>query len=164
MKLTHEQKNTVKRWAEEGAGLSEIQTRLLDEFSIRLSYMETRFLVIDLDATIKDAPSQEETQPQAVLADAAADAIGEDVADDEIETEALPAEGEVSVDINPITRPGFAVAGTVVFSDGIKGDWGVTVDGRLSLDPAQPDYRPTSEDLRQFQLKLRDLFASQGMG
>lgn len=156
MKLTEEQKNAVKRWADEGAGLSEIQSRLLDEFAIRLSYMETRFLVIDIDATIKDPPSKEKTPEQAILSDEAAD--------DKIQTQAVPADGDVSVDISPITRPGFAIAGTVVFSDGVKAEWGVTVDGRLSLEPEQPEYRPTSEDIRQFQLKLKELFASQGMG
>lgn len=156
MKLTQEQKDAVKRWAAEGAGLSEIQSRLADEFAVRLSYMETRFLVIDLEAAIKDPPSKEKTPEQAVLSDEA-DA-------DEVETEALPADGDVSVEISPIMRPGFAVAGTVVFSDGVNAEWGVTVDGRLSLDPEQPAYQPTSEDVRQFQLKLRELFASQGMG
>lgn len=161
MKLTQEQKDTVKRWAAEGEGLSEIQSRLLDEFDVRLSYMETRFLVIDLDAAIKDAPSQTEPAKQATLVNDTVAATGGDEA---IETEALPADGEVVVDINPITRPGFSVTGTVVFSDRVKCEWGVTADGRISLDPEVPDYRPTSEDLQQFQLKLRELFASQGMG
>lgn len=156
MKLTPEQNDAVRRWAADGAGLSEIQSRLLDEFAVSLSYMETRFLVIDLEATIKDPPSKEQAPEQAVLGDAAGD--------DAIETEALPADGDVSVEINPITRPGFAVAGTVVFSDGVKAEWGATVDGRLSLDPEIPEYQPTSEDVRQFQVKLRELFASQGMG
>lgn len=156
MELTQEQKDAVKRWAAEGAGLSEIQSRLLEEFSVRLNYMETRFLVIDLEAAIKDPPSQEKKPEQAVLS--------EEAADDAIETEALPVDGEVSVEINPITRPGFAVAGTVVFSDGVKAEWGVSVDGRLSLDPELPEYRPTPEDVSQFQVKLRELFAAQGMG
>lgn len=158
MKLTQEHKDAVKRWATEGAGLSEIQSRLLEEFNVSLSYMETRFLVIDLEATIQDPPSPEEKKPeQAMQTD---DIDGEE----DIETEALPPEGEVLVDINPITRPGFAVTGTIVFSDGIKGEWGVTADGRLSLEPEEPEYRPTPEDVRAFQVKLRELFASQGMG
>ncbi len=161
MELTEEQKATVKCWAAEGARLPEIQSRLKEQFGIQLSYMETRFLVIDIEAEIQDPPSPEEPKkPAPNVADG--DEADEEGLED-VETDPLPATGEVSVEINPIARPGFAVGGTVVFSDGVQAEWGVTVDGRLSLEADSPEYRPTDADVRTFQLKLRDLFAQQGM-
>lgn len=154
MNLTQEQQDQVRSWASTGASLSEIQSRLAEEFSITLSYMETRFLVIDLNAQLKDKQVPVEKKPVEPSDEEEADAL---------ESEALPAHGDVSVEISPITRPGFALTGSVVFSDGMKAEWGFTNDGRFSLDPATAGYRPTAEDLRKFQTNLRELCTAQGI-
>jgi len=78
------------------------------------------------------------------------------------DAEEAPAPGDVSVEISSLARPGFALTGTVVFSDGVKADWGFTNDGRFALDSEKPGYRPSGEDLRKFQMKLRDLMSSRG--
>ncbi len=158
MNLTQEQQDKVRNWAATGSSLSEIQTRLAEEFSIHISYMDTRFLVIDLNAQIKDKAVPVEKKP---VKPAESTKTAEDEAD-ALESEPLPADGDVSVEISPITRPGFALAGSVIFPDGMKAEWGFTNDGRFSLDPQTAGYRPTSEDLRKFQTKLRELCSAQG--
>ena len=46
--LTPEQKQSVTQWIQDGSGLSDIQKRLRDEFSVSLTYMDVRMLVDDL--------------------------------------------------------------------------------------------------------------------
>ena len=164
MQLSNDQKQAVSTWAADGAGLSEIQTRLTDEFGIRLSYMETRFLILELGAQIKDKTVEETPKP--APAPAPVDSDDSDDSDEDFDIPEAdapsPTSAAVSVDINPITRPGFALTGTVVFSDGIKAEWGFTNDGRFALDSDTPAYKPTAEDIREFQTQLRKLMAKQG--
>ena len=61
MQITPQQEALVRAWAAEGATLSDIQTRLADECGLRLSYLDTRFLLLDLkvdlvEKTKKDPP------------------------------------------------------------------------------------------------------------
>jgi hypothetical protein len=46
------------------------------------------------------------------------------------------------------------VSGTVVFSDGVKSNWGLDQYGRLALDSGNRQYRPSPEDLQAFQETL----------
>jgi len=54
MNLDESQRQKVAAWIADGAKLSEIQTRLMSEFNLKLTYMEVRFLVDDLKLTPKD--------------------------------------------------------------------------------------------------------------
>ena len=54
MNLTDEQRQRVAAWIAQGAKLSEVQSRLAEELGIKLTYMDTRFLVDDLKLTPKD--------------------------------------------------------------------------------------------------------------
>ena len=54
MNLTEEQRQRVTAWIAQGAKLAEIQNRLASEFGLKLTYMETRFLVDDLKLVPKD--------------------------------------------------------------------------------------------------------------
>lgn len=70
MQLTPEQEALVRAWAAEGATLSDIQTRLADECGLRLSYLDTRFLLLDLkvdlvEKTKKDPPPRDLAAPAA---------------------------------------------------------------------------------------------------
>ena len=56
MQLTDEQKQQVAQWIAGGLKLSAVQDRLEKEFGVRLTYMETRFLMDDLQVTPQDAP------------------------------------------------------------------------------------------------------------
>ncbi|MBQ2281762.1 MAG: hypothetical protein II332_03235 [Kiritimatiellae bacterium] len=170
--LTAEQEHAVRTWAQEGAGLSEIQSRLAEEFDIHMSYMETRFLVMDINASIKDkevpapkqpaAPAREEAPASGVVHDIDAESESGVASEAELPMGgAKPVEeGEVSVEISRIQRPGFALCGSLVFPDGEAAEWGITNDGRISMDFTTEGYRPSQEYLRQFQMKLKALIES----
>ena len=64
MTLTKEQEALVRAWAAEGASLSDIQTRLATECEIHLSYLDTRFLMLDLGVELAERnPPKAEPPP-----------------------------------------------------------------------------------------------------
>lgn len=54
MNLTPEQKQAVSSWVAAGDSLSAVQKKLLDQFKISMTYMDVRFLVDDLNLSLKD--------------------------------------------------------------------------------------------------------------
>jgi hypothetical protein len=54
MTLTPEQKNAVTSWVTSGDNLSVVQKKLAEQFQLSLTYRDVRFLVDDLDLTLKD--------------------------------------------------------------------------------------------------------------
>jgi hypothetical protein len=116
MELTDEQKEQVRRWAAGGATLGVIQQRLREEFSISLNYMETRFLVSDLNVKLaeKPAPAPTPAAPSAVATPANPAAPSAPVA---------PAAGGIHVTLDELTPPHAIISGKVTFSDGIRADW-----------------------------------------
>ena len=62
MSLTPEQKQTVAGWVTEGDSLSVVQKKLLEEFKISMTYMDVRFLVDDLELTLKDPAPKADTR------------------------------------------------------------------------------------------------------
>ena len=74
MQITPEQEALVRAWAAEGATLSDIQTRLADECGVRLSYLDTRFLLLDLKVDLVEKTKKEPPPPVAPAA--APDAAG----------------------------------------------------------------------------------------
>jgi len=76
------------------------------------------------------------------------------------EEESLPAAapgaaGNVTVEIDRITRPGTVVSGAVTFSDGVSGKWALDQYGRLMLDTGTPGYKPSQADVQDFQRELQ---------
>src|SRR5690349_16094987 len=61
MTLSPEQKQTVASWVAAGDNLSAIQKKLSEHFKISMTYMDVRFLVDDLDLSIKDAAPKVDT-------------------------------------------------------------------------------------------------------
>jgi hypothetical protein len=152
MQLTDEQKQEVSQWIADGAKLSEVQQRLAEEFGIRLTYMEARFLADDL----KLVP-QEKAEPEK-----AADAPG--ASDSALEESAPePALGGVRISVDEIVRPGALISGRVTFSDGVKAEWSLDRSGRFGLMPEQEGYRPTQADLAEFRKALETALAKQGL-
>jgi len=147
---TAEQKREVAQWINEGVGLSDIQKRLSAEFGITLTYMDVRFLIDDLDLTIQDEdePEPEKTEPEAEAPEADPDA------------DLL---GSVSVDVDKVTRPGVMASGTATFSDGVNCPWYLDQFGRLGLTPKDEAYKPSDEDLAEFQKKLQAELQKTGM-
>ena len=146
MILTDDQKAAISKWIEEGANLSEIQKRLKEDFQISLTYLDTRLLADDLKLSIKEPERPPDPKP---------------LPPPEPETPAPS--GKVSVAIDQITRPGAMVSGRVTFSDGQKSEWYLDQTGRLGLNPSTPGYRPSQQDVMDFQVELEKLARSQGL-
>ena len=164
MKLDDAQKKKVSGWIEEGLKLSEIQDKLNSEFGLRMTYMEVRFLIDDLGVKLKDKPQEKPPQPPAPPQTTAAPAkpaqpalvpAGENAAAD------LPA-SKVSVTVDQVTRPGALASGKVTFSDGKAADWYLDQMGRLGLAPKEQGYKPSQEDLMDFQMELQSELARLG--
>lgn len=155
MNLTEEQRQRVTAWILQGAKLSEVQTRVNQEFGMKLTYMETRFLVDDLKLTPKDPePPKVEKVPAPDVKKPA-------------EEKKSPADaakpGGVSVNVDQIAQPGAIVSGKVTFSDGQKADWYLDQMGRLGVVPAQQGYKPPAADVQQFQTALQGELQRMGM-
>lgn len=145
MSLNEEQTEALKAWVREGLSLSDIQKRLESEFQIRITYMDLRFMVDDLDLEV--AP----TAPK--FDDPKATAVGGPA----------PVPGKVSVSLDKVSRPDALVSGQVTFSDGMTAQWSLDQMGRLSLNPRQADYRPSQDDLQDFQAELSEAVRKSGM-
>jgi hypothetical protein len=63
MKLTPEQNAAVASWIAAGDNLSVVQKKLAEQFQLTLTYMDVRFLVDDLDLTLKDPAPAPDAQP-----------------------------------------------------------------------------------------------------
>lgn len=155
MKLTDEQKQTLSQWVADGLSLSEIQARLDQELGLKLTFMETRFLVDDLglDLVSKEAPPSADAGAGA-NPDAGSEAPPADAEPTEAEAELVGGPGEVSVSVDRITQPGAMVSGSVTFSDGKAATWALDQRGRLVLQSGDKGYQPPQEDLEAFQREL----------
>ena len=151
--LSDEQGEALRKWAAEGDQLADLQRKLKDEFALNVTYMDMRFVVLDLGLEIQSQEEPEEEQPEKSEAEAAIK---------EVEDAAAEMGGLVSVTVDQITTPGSMVSGKVNFSDGEKGRWMIDQMGRPSLDPDTPGYQPSQEDLMDFQTELRAALESGG--
>jgi len=170
MELTPEQKKQVASWIEAGASIADVQRRLQEELEVALTYMDTRFLIDDLNLNLVDKPPPAKAAPpteststdgEAELVDdtdpydAAADPLNDDLA-------APAGTSAVKVEVDRLTRPGTVVSGTVTFSDGNSGKWALDQVGRLVFESTKPDYRPSQADLQTFQAELSHQLQKQG--
>jgi len=146
-KLSPQQVETLRQLAAKGATLSDIQRHLKEEEQISITYMDTRFLILDLGIELLEE-KKEEPKPE------------------ETAETALPkqATGKVETTIDNITLPGAMVSGQVTFSDGETAIWMIDQNGRPGLDPDTPGYRPSEEDIMAFQTQLRQLLQKQQGG
>jgi len=165
MNLNDDQQKAVSAWVANGAKLSEVQTRLAEEFGIRLTYMEVRFLVDDLKLRLKDADPTPPAAAAALTGSAAAmktTPLTPGEAKAFAADHPLPGGGKVAVTVDRIARPGALVSGGVTFSDGVKAEWHLDQTGRLGLVPPQAGYKPTPTDIESFQLALEQEMAKLG--
>ncbi|MGA9776839.1 MAG: hypothetical protein ACLPRE_10255 [Limisphaerales bacterium] len=153
MNLDENQRQRVTAWILQGAKLSEIQSRLAQEFGLRLTYMEVRLLVDDLKLTPKDPEPPKNVEPPAKPDDAKSTPPP---------AETTPAIGRVSLSVDQLTRPGAVVSGKVTFSDGQTADWYLDQTGRLGVVPKQPGYKPSAADVQQFQMALEKEISRMG--
>ena len=73
-----------------------------------------------------------------------------------------PLGGNVPVSVDQITRPGAMISGKVNFSDGQIADWYLDQTGRLGVVPKVAGYKPSAEDVKNFQLALQQEIAKLG--
>ncbi len=149
MQLTDEQKQQVTQWIAEGAKLADVQNRLAEKFDVRLTYMEARFLIDDLQLTPQDPPEPVKSPVATVpLPPATSSPL---VADP---SAPLAPMGNVVLKVDEIMQPGTLVSGGVTFSDGGKAAWHLDQTGRLGMNPETPGYRPPDADIETFQTAL----------
>jgi len=150
--LSSEQVEMVIGWVAEGAQMADVQRRLKDDFGFNVSYMDTRFLSLDLELNFQ--VNEEEAKAEEV--------IEAPQVQEEPDLEGTkPEGGSVSASLDQVARPGSMVSGTVTFSDGMKGLWLIDEMGRPSIDPDQPGYQPSEADLVSFQEELKGLLDGQ---
>jgi hypothetical protein len=142
-KLSPDQIASLKQRAAEGASMSDLQRHLKDDLGISITYMDTRFLILDLGIELIEEP-KEEPKP-------------------EEEKPAPVPTGVVTVTMDTLTLPGALVSGKVSFSDGETAIWMLDQTGRPGLDPDTPGYRPSQEDIMEFQIQLRSLIQKSGL-
>jgi hypothetical protein len=152
--LTQEQKELVRQWAAAGATLPEIQKKIKEELKIPVTFMETRFLVLDLNMDIKEKTPVAQANIDLSKPSSAG-------AENEVPGENA-APGGVSVELDRVVKAGAIVSGKVTFSDGETAAWSLDQFGRLALAPANTGYRPNQDDLQSFQQELARLIQSRG--
>ena len=150
--LSSEQVEMVKEWVAEGAQMADLQKRLKDDFGFNVTYMDTRFLSLDLALNFQVGEEESEGPND----------IENLEAQEEVDLEPLVQDREtVTVTLDQVARPGAMVSGTVTFSDRMKALWLIDEMGRPSIDPDQPGYQPSEADLVSFQAELKGLLDGQ---
>lgn len=171
MNLSPEQKQSVAAWVAAGDNLSAVQKKLHDEFGLSMTYMDVRFLVDDLELTIKDAAPKADVNdvskaaPDAAAPAAADDPDAADLGEDELEDLPPAGGGNVRVSVDDVTlMPGAMASGTVTFSDGVTGKWVIDNYGRPGFtEISQPGYRPNPTDAQAFMQQLSSALQKKGM-
>ncbi|MBK1791506.1 hypothetical protein [Persicirhabdus sediminis] len=139
--LSPEQVEQISQWIDGGCQLAELQKKIDAELGIRITYMDTRFLVSDLGLEIK-SPTEEKVAADAPL-------------------QQKVATGHVTVSVDEIVKPGALVSGQVEFADGERAIWYLDQEGRLGLDADTPGYQPSENDVMSFQTQLQSLLQQQ---
>ena len=139
--MTEEQIAQVRQWAADGATLQDIQQRLVADLDIRVTFLETRFLLEDLKIELIPEPEPEAEEKA------------------ETETPASPVEeedtaGKIVLKVDELQRPGTLVSGKVTFAGGQKAQWALDQFGRFSFQPDDLDFRPEEEEMVEFQNQL----------
>ena len=151
---SEEQKREITQWVADGMGLSELQKKLDSEFGIVMTYMDVRFLVDDLDLSLVDleeaTPEKDEDETVAL----------EDTSAELGEAESV---GGVQVEVDTVVPPGAMASGSVVFSDGVSKSWTIDQFGRLGLTGGQDGYKPSEDDLMEFQRQLEASLRGKGI-
>lgn len=140
--LSEEQIAEIKGWAESGAQLADIQLRMREQMKFPITYMDTRFLILDLGIELVEE-AKESPAP-------------------EISDKPVPT-GKTTATMDSVALPGALVSGRVTFSDGETAIWKLDQTGRPSLNPNTPGYQPSQEDIMEFQTQLRDLIEKSGL-
>ena len=178
MQLSEDQKKAIGEWIQAGADLNKIQQNLKEEFELKLTYLDTRFLLGDLGLEIIEEEEEEEeeeidsNQPEEKLDPAIPNEKESDfqeqesLSEDHEEGKDNESENEttnVNLTVDSLTQPQCIISGKVNFSDGKGAAWYIDQLGRLGLNPDEEGYSPSQEDLAVFQIELRKVLSKQGL-
>lgn len=146
--FSNEQIDQIRTWCKEIHTIGDLQTRINDTFKAHLTFLDTRFLMDDFNLQLasdkKENDPKVSSEPSSISTPLEGELIGQ---------------GSVQVSVDPVTRPGMMVNGSVIFSDGQKATWGLDQLGRLSIKPSKMGYRPSQKDIAQFQESLQEKLA-----
>ncbi|MDF1862547.1 MAG: hypothetical protein P1U87_20185 [Verrucomicrobiales bacterium] len=161
--LSDDQIATIHSWAEGGDQLSDIQKRLGEELDVKVTYLETRFLLEDLKIEIKveAKPEPEEEEAPEGEAGAAEEGAGEEAAD--LPPEAPVGDANVSVTVDTVVRPDALVSGRADFGGGKTAAWWLDQMGRLGFDTDDPEFRPSEAQAMAFQTELQKAIQQSGL-
>ena len=162
-----------------GVSLSDVQTKLAQEYGVKMTYFELRMLAMGLavDWEKQDKPKPAATPAPVVAAPQEAAADDDDMAaaddfnaDDAADTEAEPTDdddneepdddeaatdGETKIVLDETPHPGAALSGTAVFASGASGKWALSRNGRLGFEPDEGSKEPDENDWQLFQAELQ---------
>ena len=174
--LSDDQKASIREWAAKGAGLDEMHTRMRDEMGLRLTFMDARFLVADLEIefdeeeeeVVEEPPAAAEPAPAATPATAEAPAVPVHDIDDVKDVlpegdETIPPMPQVTVEISDIAAPGAMARWYRRFWHTDKpqsGPWMKWV--RLGLNPTNEGFEPSELEAMAFQQELQRVAQTRG--
>ena len=117
---------------------------ITEDLGIKLTFMDTRFLLQDLDIQIRQPEPEPQAEQPAELSGAAAP----------------PASllGKTQVTVDEITPPHALMAGKILFRSGAQGVWDIDRTGRINWDATLGE--PTADDLREFETELQSVIRS----
>lgn len=148
MNISVEQRRFLENCVKQGMNMSHMQDAYNKEYHTNLTYMDIRCLVADLELDLNESSTS--------IAKAKED-------EKKIEDQGVVKPGKVQVSVDPVARPGVLFNGNVTFSDGMKASWHLDSMGRLGLVPTQKGYRPSQEDLQEFQSAIQAELQKNGM-
>lgn len=145
MNLQPNQQKELKTWLDLGLSLSQIQKNIQEKWHLSITYMDLRLLIDDLHLNFPEKKESQIKEVSTVLEEPSEEPLG-----------------KVSVDLDAIAAPGALVNGTVTFSDGEVCQWKLNQLGQLGLVPSKHGYKPSQEDLVEFQKALQAKLESRG--
>jgi len=179
--LSKKQIAAIQEWADAGTELGLIQAKLESEHDIKLTFLDTRFLLADLEIEIAEpeAPAKkveenEEAENPTSDSESSAESSSSSQQEEvvEVESEVLDTPSEpspesmtpsnVSVSVDSAALPGALASGKVTFSDGKSASWVLDQTGQLGLDGVEKGYRPSEADSLAFQTQLQSALEKSG--
>lgn len=134
--LSQEQKSLIEQWVNEGQDFNALQKSINNQFGLKLTFMDTRFLILDMGLQIqtKEEDPSETREPALTT---------------------TKGTGQLELSISEITRPGMAVSGDVIFPSGAFGIWFIDSQYRIGIDPDASSPEPTEKDMNSFQTEIK---------
>ena len=130
---TPDTKEIVRQLRKEGQSLNEILDTLHKEHDVRITFLELRMLVAEIE---KSKPVEKKAPKKKPKKKEPADTLG-------------PA-----VTVDQVVQPGAQISGTVKFESGASAKWFIDAIGRVSLALDPDSARPSQADMADFQRVL----------